>query len=58
MGAREAVTWTYLHAMGDAAADLRPGRENRLVNSLAPSEHPDRAEIERIALEANSALSA
>ena len=35
--AREAVTFTYLHPLRDAAADLRPGRANRLVDLL---EHP------------------
>jgi putative ATP-dependent endonuclease of the OLD family len=57
--AREAVTFTYLHPLRDAAADLRPGRENRLVSlidALTPQGHGDRAEIERIATEANAAL--
>ena len=57
--AREAATYTYLHPLRDAAADLRPGRENRLVSliqTLAPEGHDDRAEVERIATEANAAL--
>jgi putative ATP-dependent endonuclease of OLD family len=57
--AREAVTFTYLHPLRDAAADLRPGRGNRLVDlvsALAPESHPDREKIERIAAEANAAL--
>ncbi len=58
--AREAVVFTYLPALRDAAADLRPGRENRLVgllDALAPVGHDDRVEIERITAEANQALS-
>ena len=57
--AREAITCTYLHPLRDAAADLRPGRENRLVgllSSLAPEGHGDRAAIEQIVTEANAAL--
>jgi putative ATP-dependent endonuclease of the OLD family len=57
--AREAVRWTYLHPLRDAAGDLRPGRGNRLVgllDVLAPEGHTDRDEIERIAREANAAL--
>ena len=57
--AREAVTYTYLHPLRDAAADLRPGRENRLVSlieALAPEGHDNRTEIERIVTEANAAL--
>lgn len=58
--AREAVVFTYLPALRDAAADLRPGRDNRLVGllaALAPVGHDDRVEIERITAEANVALS-
>ena len=58
--AREAVTFTYLHPLRDAAADLRPGRDNRLVDllgALAPGQtHPDRVEIERVLEVANKAL--
>lgn len=57
--AREAITFTYLHPLRDAAADLRPGRDNRLVpllSSLAPEGHADRAAIEQIAADANAAL--
>lgn len=59
--AREAVTFTYLHPLRDAASDLRPGRENRLVgllSALAPDGHADRVAIERIAEQANAALNA
>lgn len=54
--AREAITFTYLHPLRDAASDLRPGRENRLVEllgALAPDGHADRALIEQIADQAN-----
>ncbi|HEX3692637.1 MAG TPA: AAA family ATPase [Solirubrobacteraceae bacterium] len=57
--AREAVRFTYLHPLRDAAADLRPGRENRLVgllSTLAPDGHPDRDAIVEVMKEANSAL--
>lgn len=57
--AREAVTFTYLHPLRDAASDLRPGRENRLVallGALAPEGHPDRDAIEQIIEQANAAL--
>lgn len=57
--AREAVTFTYLHSLRDAASDLRPGRDNRLValmSALAPDGHPDRATIEAIAEQTNRAL--
>jgi putative ATP-dependent endonuclease of OLD family len=57
--AREAVTFTYLHPLRDAASDLRPGRDNRLValmSALAPAGHADRATIEAIAEQANRAL--
>lgn len=59
--AREAITFTYLHPLRDAATDLRPGRDNRLVTllrSLAPNGHPDRVEVEQIAQEANAAMQA
>lgn len=57
--AREAITFTYLHPLRDAGADLRPGRDNRLVgllSALAPDGHTDRAAIEQIATQANAAL--
>lgn len=57
--ARDAVTYTYLHPLRDAGADLRPGRDNRLVAllaALAPDGHDDRASIEEIAMLANEAL--
>jgi len=57
--AREAITFTYLHPLRDAASDLRPGRDNRLVallGSLAPDGHADRTLIEQIAEQANVAL--
>lgn len=57
--AREAITFTYLHPLRDAASDLRPGRDNRLVEllgSLAPDGHADRALIEQIADQANADL--
>jgi putative ATP-dependent endonuclease of OLD family len=57
--AREAVRFTYLHPLRDAAADLRPGRENRLVEllgTLAPAGHPDRDAIVGVIEDANSAL--
>ena len=59
--AREAVTHTYLHPLRDAAADLRPGRDNRLVDlltALAPEGAPSRGEIEHAAVDANARLSA
>lgn len=57
--ARDAITFTYLHPLRDAAADLRPGRENRLVallTAMAPAGHADREAIENIARTANEAL--
>ncbi|MEV0769483.1 ATP-dependent nuclease [Nocardia salmonicida] len=57
--AREAVTFTYLHPLRDAASDLRPGRSNRLaalIGALAPHAHPDRGEVESIMLTANKDL--
>jgi putative ATP-dependent endonuclease of OLD family len=57
--ARDAVRFTYLHPLRDAAADLRPGRENRLVEllgTLAPDGHPDRAAIVTVIEDANTAL--
>ena len=57
--AREAVVFTYLPPLRDAAADLRPGRDNKLVgllDSLAPPGCDDRAEIVRITEQANEEL--
>lgn len=57
--AREAVRFTYLHPLRDAAADLRPGRDNRLVellSTLAPDGHPDREAIVGVIETANTAL--
>lgn len=57
--AREAVTYTYLHPLRDAAADLRPGRDNRIARLLAaltPEGHADRTSVEEIATRANQAL--
>jgi putative ATP-dependent endonuclease of OLD family len=57
--AREAVTFTYLHPLRDAAADLRPGRDNRLaqlLGALAPPGHADRDAIVEIIEDANQAL--
>jgi putative ATP-dependent endonuclease of OLD family len=54
--AREAVTFTYLPPLRDAAADLRPGRDNRLahlLDALAPAQHADRSAIEKIVSQAN-----
>lgn len=59
--ARDAVRFTYLHPLRDAAADLRPGRENRLIgliNALAPEGDPDRDAIVQVAEDANAALNA
>lgn len=57
--AREAVSFTYLRALRDASADLRPGRDNRLVGllaALAPQGDGDREELERIVGTAHLAL--
>lgn len=59
--ARDAVTFTYLHPLRDAASDLRPGRSNRLVQllgALAPEGHADRAAMEGIIDVANTSLDA
>jgi len=59
--AREAVSFTYLHPLRDAASDLRPGRDNRLVAllaSIAPEGHEDRETIELITAQANQELAA
>lgn len=57
--AREAVRFAYLHPLRDAAADLRPGRDNRLIallSALAPEGHADRDAIVAAAQSANEAL--
>jgi putative ATP-dependent endonuclease of OLD family len=57
--ARDAVRFVYLHPLRDAASDLRPGRENKLVSlisALAPEGHPDRDAIVHAAETANKAL--
>jgi putative ATP-dependent endonuclease of OLD family len=57
--ARDALRFVYLHPLRDAVADLRPGRDNRLVpllDALAPDGHPDRAAIVSAAAAANEAL--
>lgn len=57
--AREAVRFVYLHPLRDAAADLRPGRDNKLIpliGALAPEGHLDRQAIIDAASIANSAL--
>lgn len=57
--AREGVRFAYLHPLRDAAADLRPGRQNRLVDllaALAPEGHPDRDKIFAEAENANDAM--
>jgi len=57
--ARDAVRFVYLHPLRDAAADLRPGRDNKLiplVRTLAPSDHPDHGAIVQAAELANAAL--
>jgi putative ATP-dependent endonuclease of OLD family len=59
--ARDAVRFVYLHPLRDAAADLRPGRDNRLVpliKALAPDGHPDHQSIVDAAELANQALDA
>lgn len=57
--AREAVRFVYLHPLRDAAADLRPGRDNKLIPliaALAPVGHPDHEAIINAAQLANAAL--
>lgn len=57
--ARDAVRFVYLHALRDAAADLRPGRDNKLIpfiRALAPPEHADHQAIIDAAETANVAL--
>lgn len=57
--ARSAVTYTYLPALRDAAAELRPGRGNRLaglLSALAPEGHPDREQVVLLMSDANNRL--
>jgi putative ATP-dependent endonuclease of OLD family len=57
--ARDAVRFVYLHPLRDAAADLRPGRDNRLVpliKALAPEGHTDHQKFIDAAELANQAL--
>jgi len=59
--ARAAIVHTYMHPLRDAAADLRPGRENRLVqllSALAPKNSLERMQIEKTADQANKELAA
>ncbi|MDG5481989.1 ATP-dependent nuclease [Mycolicibacterium gadium] len=53
------MRFVYLHPLRDAAADLRPGRDNKLIPliaALAPESHPDREAIIDAANQANAAL--
>ena len=57
--AREAIRFVYLHPLRDAAVDLRPGRDNKLVALLAaltPLDHEDREKVEKLMEEANRRL--
>jgi putative ATP-dependent endonuclease of OLD family len=57
--ARDAVRFVYLQPLRDAASDLRPGRDNKLislVSALAPEGHDDRDAIVNAAQIANEAL--
>jgi putative ATP-dependent endonuclease of OLD family len=57
--ARTAVRFVYLPPLRDAASDLRPGRDNKLVGlvaTLAPDGHADRQKIIEAAQLANNAL--
>ena len=57
--AREAVRFVYLHPLRDAANDLRPGRDNKLVSlisALSAPGDPDRDLIVAAAEQANKAL--
>lgn len=58
--ARTAVTYTYLPALRDASADLRPGRGNRLVQllSVLADGGAERASIEAVIATANANLAA
>jgi putative ATP-dependent endonuclease of the OLD family len=57
--AREAIRFVYLHPLRDATADLRPGRDNKLVALLAaltPENHEDREKIVALVEESNEQL--
>ncbi|MDX6635449.1 MAG: putative ATP-dependent endonuclease of the family [Solirubrobacterales bacterium] len=57
--AREAIRFVYLHPLRDAAADLRPGRDNKLVPLLAaltPNDHEDREKVVKLVEESNQRL--
>jgi putative ATP-dependent endonuclease of the OLD family len=57
--ARDAARFVYLPPLRDAASDLRPGRDNKLislVSALAPDGHTDRDAIVNAAQIANDAL--
>jgi putative ATP-dependent endonuclease of OLD family len=59
--ARAGVRFAYLQPLRDAVADLRPGRDNRLIAllaALAPVGHPDRERILEEATKANDAFGA
>lgn len=59
--ARDAIRFIYLHPLRDAAADLRPGRDNKLIpfiKALAPEGHPDHDKIIDAGKLANQALGA
>ena len=58
--ARDAVRFVYMPALRDAAADLRPGQNNRLANlvgAYAPPGHADRQGLVDIVDGANKLLS-
>lgn len=57
--AKEAIRFVYLHPLRDAAADLRPGRDNRLVpllKAMIPEDHADYSEVIKAMTDANSAI--
>jgi putative ATP-dependent endonuclease of OLD family len=57
--AREAIRFVYLHPLRDAAADLRPGRDNKLIPLLAaltPNNHEDRDKVVKLVEESNKQL--
>jgi putative ATP-dependent endonuclease of OLD family len=57
--AREAIRFVYLPPLRDAAADLRPGRDNKLIPLLAaltPEDHEDRVRVEKLIEDSNKAL--
>ncbi len=57
--ARDAIRFVYLHPLRDAAADLRPGRDNKLIGlmmAVTPEGHPDRDKIVEAIEQANQAL--